>query len=65
MNVKFDKNILYIYILNVYVYWVDSIEKNIWYLDFLGMVDDYFLVYLVWRYYCLKEKKIWWVLLSN
>lgn len=23
----------------------------------LGMADDYFLAYLVWRYYCLTEKK--------
>lgn len=58
MNAKFDKNILHIYILNVYVHWVDSIEKNTWYLESLGMLDDYFLAYLVWIYYCLKEKKI-------
>lgn len=57
MNAKFDKNILHIYILNVYVHWADSIEKNSWYLDSLGMADDYFLAYLVWRYYCLTEKK--------
>lgn len=57
MNAKFDKNILHIYILNVYVHWADSIEKNTWYLESLGMLDDYFLAYLVWRYYCLKEKK--------
>lgn len=57
MNAKFDKNILHIYILNVYVHWADSIEKNTWYLESLGMLDDYFLAYLVWRYYYLTKKK--------
>lgn len=57
MNAKFDKNILHIYILNVYVHWADSIEKNTWYLESLGMLDDYFLSIFSMEILLFKRKK--------